>query len=518
MRISTKQYSLITSILTILFFNSCGISDELDKINSIDSVEASGSIIAAVIEVDMPLSKFMPASSITKKGADGVYSLTYNTSSNYEIENINIPVFSSKPAEMNLNRLNYFPEYKKTPKNTYFNVPEQTMSFDIASLILEKNILPDNAAIKSLTLKTGAQINFTLDVDSNSLSVITINIPSLIKDGITYSKTLEPVTGTQIFNYSDDIGGYTLNLNPNITTGIQLSVNKTAAPANGTVKTSIGFNIGQNYEGINGFFGEMELPTKQISIPISVPSNFKGGFDSEMTINEATITVHVNKTGLKVPVDLNFSSGLCYYQGNNMPKPIDLISVPNNNPDSYTFKIKNFNILNIDKLILNPIITINKGITSGENTLNDLAKISYDVSVDAPLALTAKKLTTEKIIHNKLYNSKIDDNGTEFVNGNLLIKGTVDSQITFDTSLQIYHRNDINDNTYLVPLFDIPILLKKGSNKFELTISKQKYDEIRSYEHQVFQLTLNGSDIVNENQKIKFKATADLNGTVKTRL
>jgi hypothetical protein len=515
MRIPPKQYSLITSLLTIFFFNSCGISDELDKINAIDSVEASGSMIGASIEINMPLSKFIPASSITKKGADGVYSLSCNNSSSYNIENITLPEINSKPAEINLNKLNYFPDYRKTPKNTYFDVPEQTMNLDIAALILKETILPDNAAIKKLTLKTGAQINFTLDVDSNSESIITIKIPSLVKDGIMYSKTLGPVTGTQIFNYSDDIGGYTLNLDPNITMGVQLSVYKTASPANGTIKTSIGFNIGQNYEAINGFFGEMELTSNQISMPVSVPSNFKGNSYSEMAINEVTITVHLNKTGLNVPVDLNFSNGLCYYAGNSTPKPINLISIPNNNPNSYTFKIKNFNVLNIDKLILNPTITLNKGISSGENTLNDSAKISYDITVDVPLNLTAKKLTMEKIILNKL-NSKIDDTA-EFVNGNLIVKGSIESQLAFDTSLQIYHRNNINDNTYLVPLFDTPIVLKKGSNTFEFTISKQKFDAIRSNQYQVLQLTLDGSDIINENLNINFKATVNLNGTIKTK-
>lgn len=516
MRISTKQYSLITSIFTILFFNSCGISDELDKINAIDSVEASGSMIGTVVEVDMPLSKFIPASSIIKKGTEGFYSLSYNTSGNYDIENITLPALSSKPAEINLNLLNYVPDYRKTPKNTYFYIPEQTMNLDIASLILKETILPDTAEIKNLTLKTGAQINFNLDVDSNSQSIITIKIPSLVKDGIAYSKTLGPVTGTQIFNYSDDIGGYTLSLNPNITMGVQLSVYKTAALANGTVKTSIGFNIGQNYEAINGFFGEIELPLNQISVPITIPSSFKGSSGSEMTIKEVTITAHLNKTGINLPVDLNFSSGsLCYYRGSSTPKPITIISIPNNNPDSYTFKIKNFNVLNIDKLVLNPTVTLNKGITSGENSLKDLAKISYDVTVEAPLDITAKKLSLEKIILNKL-NSKIDDTAG-FVDGNLIIKGKVDSQLAFDTSIQIYHRNNINEDDYFVPLFDAPIILKKGSSEFEFPISKQKYDEIKKYQYQVFQLTLDGSDIVNENQKIHFKAAVNLNGTVKTK-
>ena len=517
MRISTKKYSLITSIFTILFLNSCGISDELDKINTIDSVEASGSMIGAVVEVDMPLSNFIPASSMIKKGSDGVYSLSYNTSGNYDIENITLPAFDSKPAAINLNVLNYFPDYRKTAKNTYFDAPEHTMNLDIASLILRETILPDNAEIKNITLKTEAQINFSLDVDSNSQSIITIKIPSLVKDGVAYSKTLGPVTGTQIFNYSDDIGGYTLNPNPNITMRVQLSVYKTAALANGTVKTSIGINIGQNYEAINGFFGEIKLPSNQISLPISIPSSFKGSSDSEMTIKEVTITAHLNKTGVNLPIDLNFSSGsLCYYRGSNTPKPITIISVPNNNPDSYTFKIKDFNVLNIDKLVLNPTITLNKGITSGENSLKDLAKISYDVTVDAPLDLTAKKLTLEKIILNKL-NAKIDDTA-EFVNGNLIIKGKVDSQLAFDTSIQIYHRNDINETDYLVPLFDTPIVLKKGSREFEFPISKQKYNEIRKYQYQVFQMTLDGSDIVKENQKINFNAKVNLNGTVKTTI
>ncbi|WP_281637870.1 hypothetical protein [Flavobacterium marginilacus] len=517
MSLSTKQYSLLISIFTIFLLTSCGISDELDKINSIDSVEASGSMIGALAEADMPLSKFMPPNTITKKDADGLYSLSYTTSSNYNIENITLPVFNSKPAEINLNKLNYFTDYKKAPKNIYFDAPEQTINLDIASLILKETILPDNAVIKNITLKPGAQINFNLDADSNSQSIITIKIPSLVKDGIAYSKTLGPITGTQIFNYSDDIGGYTLNLSPNITVGIQLSIYKTASPANGTVKTSIGFDIGQNYEAINGFFGEMELPSNQISLPVSVPSNFKGSSDSEMAINEVIVKVHLNKTGLNVPIDLNFSNGgLCYYQGNSTPKTISLIAIPNSDPDSYTFKITNFNVLNIDKLILNPTITLNKGVSSGENTINDDAKISYDVSVEAPLAITAKKLIMEKVILNKL-NSKIDDN-TQFVNGNLVVKGTVDSQINFDTSLQIYHRSDINDNTYFVPFFDTPILLKKGSSEFEFTISKQKYDAIRSYQYQVFQLTLNGSDIVNENRKISFKAAVNLNGTIKTKI
>lgn len=517
MRISTKQYSLITCILTIFFLNSCGISDELDEINSIDSVEASGPMIGAVIEADMPLNQFMPASSITKKGGDGVYRLSYNTSGNYNIENITLSPFNSKSTEIKLNRLNYFPSYQKTPINTYFNAHEQTMNLDIPVLTLKKTIFPDNAKIKNLKLKAGAQINFSLDVDSNSQSIITVKIPSLVKNGIAYSKTLGPVTGTQILNYSDDIGGYTFNLNPDITIVTQLSVYKTEAPANGSIKTSIGFNIGQNYEAINGFFGEIELPSNQISLPISVPVNFKGSSDSEMIIKEATVTVHLKKTGFNVPIDLNFSNGgLCYYQGNSTPKPINLISIPNNNPDSYTFKIKNFNVLNIEKLILNPTITLNKGITSGDNSLNDSAKISYDITVDAPLDLTAKKLIMEKIMLNNL-NLKTADN-TEFVNGNIIIKGNVDSQIAFDASLQIYHRNNINENTYLVPFFDTPIILKKGSNEFEFTISKQKYDEIKSYQYQVFQLTLDGSDIINENRKINFKATVNLNGTVKTNI
>lgn len=517
-----RFYSLGTTAIALgVLTASCGISDELDKINSIESVQAKGSLNANILDATWSLKNIIPTDELElKELPDGTYSLGFETSSDFQIGNTEFPSIEKTTNTIPLIFLNSSPEYNGKPSGTYYDLDPLDITFEIPKPEIGNSKISDNFKIEEVVLKQGAKIILDLGFsnDCNASVKAEVTIPSLTKNNAAYTKTFYANNGSAQF-VMGDLEGYTLNTDPNIKIKVGLGVQKNNTLVTGEITPAFTIQIGSNTKSVKGFFGETELTSDPIETPISLPDLIKGNDDSQMTIREATIAVSVQKNGFTIPTDLDFGGGnLCYYKNNSQGKPINLERVVTGDPNTYKFKIKDINVMNIEKLVLNPKVTLNKGLTSGSNMITDQASINYGVNAQVPFDFKIENLVFEEEGENPFKDVSLEEEDYQIIDGRVMLKGIVNSELPIKAVLQAYYRNEKEDNTYLSPLFDTPIIINSGSNDFNVVITKEKLDIIKQFPYQAIQLRLDGTGSIKSSQKVTFKVGVAAKGTFKVKV
>lgn len=521
MKIPNRFYSLTAVIVVFSSLTSCGLSDQLDKLNSIKTVEGTASFNANLLNQTWLLKDFIPSDQLqVKEQVDGSYNLGFETSSNYVLDKVMFPVGQLNPTDIPLTPLNLLPEYTNTSVGSYFEMPPFNIDVQIPKPSIGDTSFSSDFKIEYIKLRTGAKVSLTLDINSNSGSFVTIEIPSLTKNGVVYKKDFGPIEGSQTTTLvMNDLDGYLLSTDPQISLVIKHKIRRISSPIMGNIKATFSLDIADHYENIQGFFGEMSLSVDAVEVPISISDLIKGTADSEMVIKEAVVTIGVSKSGFTIPTDLDFTEGAqCYYINDNVAKPITITQLSGVDPDTYIVKINNLNVLNIEKIVFHPKVTLNKGLTSGNNFITDSATVNYTVNAEVPLDVKAKGLMFETEDDNPFTDVTLDDEDFQVQNGQVLVKGSVSSEIPLGAKLQVFYRNISNDNTYLSPLFEAPITITNGTTSFETIVTKAKLDVIKQYPYQVLQLTLDGSGAIKSTQKITFKVGVAARATVKAKV
>ena len=166
---------------------------------------------------------------------------------------------------------------------------------------------------------------------------------------------------------------------------------------------------------------------------------------------------------------------------------------------------------------MTPIVTLNKGLTSGINKLTDISSITFNAKLDVPMDITAKDLIYEEEGDNLFYEASIKESDFEIKDGKISLIGSINSDIPLDASIQVCYRNTANGGD-LLSLFDNPVEIKFGEKLFDITVTKEKFDLIKTYPFQVVKITLNGSGKINSSQKISFKIGLAAKGTITVKI
>jgi hypothetical protein len=183
----------------------------------------------------------------------------------------------------------------------------------------------------------------------------------------------------------------------------------------------------------------------------------------------------------------------------------------------FQFKIHNLNLSNLAELKLTPIVTLNKGLTSGINKLTDISSLTFNAKLDMPMDITAKDLIYEQEGDNLFYEASIKESDIEIKDGKISLIGSINSDIPLGASVQVSYRKTANGGD-LLSLFDNPVGIKLGETLFDITVTKEKFDLIKTYPFQVVKITLNGSGKINSSQKISFKIGLAAKGTITVKI
>ena len=490
------------------FFVSCSLSEELDKINGITSIQASGSINANVLNDTIYLKDLITTDNLDLKenAVTGDYSFGFEKNSNYKIESVVFPKININPLFVTLP-----PQYMNPlipiPIGEYV-LPKVINTFNLETPTIGTSIFPNGYNITVIKLKPGAKITLNLNNEFNLGGRIKVTIPKLMKNGVAYSKIIDNIAANTISNFIiDDISGYAL-YNEAMSIEFETTINKTSInPISGSkMSFSTTIDIADHYEYIEGFLGEIVLKPDPILIDVSMPAGFKKITTSDMIIKEAIITLTVSENNFILPFDLDLES-----DGISLEKT----TITNN--AIFQFKIHNLNLLNLAELKLTPTVTLNKGLTSGINKLMDISTLTFNAKVDVPMDITAKDLSYEQEGDNLFYEAGIKESDFEFKDGKICLIGSVNSDIPLGASIQVCYRSTANGND-LLSLFDNPVGIKLGETLFDVTVTKEKLDLIKTYPFQVVKITLNGSGKINSSQKISFKIGLAAKGTITVKI
>ena len=509
MKIYSRFYLLGSLSCFFVLLVSCSLSDELDKISGINSIEATGSFNANVLNETLYLKDLISIDNLDLKvdPITGYYIFGFENSSNYKMESIVFPKINVDPLYVKLPS-EYTNPLAPIPVGEYI-LPKVISTFDLDTPKIGTLEFPSGFNIKVIKLKTGAKISLTLNNDFNLGARMKVTIPTLIKDGVVYSKTFLNIPANTISNLTiDDLEGYSLNtadMAIEIQTTIIKTINNPIIGSEMIFSTIV--DIADHHESVEGFFGEIVLNADPISVGVSLPDGFKKINFKDMIIKETTITLTVSKNNLTLPFDLDLLG-----EGIEIEKkPLDIT----NNNNIFEFKIKDLNILNLDQLILTPVVTLNKNLSSGYNELKDISSITFKTKVD--MDIEVKDLTFEQEGDNSFYEASVKESDFEFKNGKIWLKGSINSQIPLGATIQVDYKNTTNGADSL-SLFDNPIEIKFGETAFDVTITKEKLDLIKKSPFQVIKVTLNGSGKIERNQKIILKIGLAANGTIATKI
>ena len=483
---------------------SCSLSQELDKIDSITSVQATVSLNANILNDTLYLKDLISSDNLDLKEnpLTGDYSFGFENTSNYKVESVFFPKITTSPLFVTLP-----PEFTNplipVPAGEY-NLPKVTSTFTLQTPSIGSAGFPADYKISMIKLKTGGKITINLNNELSLVARIKVTVPKLIKNGVAYSKTFDNIAANKISDLIiDDLNGYSLNTDGVMGVEIETTIKKpTIAPIIGTkISFSNTIDIADHHESIEGFFGEIVLKPNPIIVDVAIPAGVKKINTSDMIIKETVITLTVSKNNLTVPFDLDLTG-----EGITLEKS----AIVNNS--IFKFKILNLNILNLDQLKLTPKVTLNKGLTSGTNKIMDTSNLTFKTEIEVPMDITAKDLIYEQEDDNSFYEAVVEDSDFDFKEGKISLVGSIISEIPLGASLQVYYRNTAT-GADLLTLFDTPIAIKKEETKIDATITKEKLDLIKKYPFQVIKLTLNGSGKINSNQKISFKIGLAAKGT-----
>ena len=486
---------------------SCSLSEELDKINGITSIQGTVSFNANVLNETLYLKDLITTDNLDlKEGTNGDYSFGFENSSDYKIESIIFPKINVNTLTVTLPQ-EIIENSSLMVVGKYYDLPAIESKFDLETPKLGNSDFPEGFSIKVIKLKQGAKILLDLDSKFNLVSKIKVTIPKLKKDGVVYTKTFDNIPANEKSNLIiDDLNGYSLFVD-DMGIKIESFVEKTSNdPISGSMTISSTIDISDNHEFVEGFFGQNVLHPEPIAVNISLPDGLKKISTSDMIIKEITITLSVSKNSLTLPFDLDLTGG----------EGIKLVKQETRN-NIFQFKIENLNILNLTQLKLTPTVTLNKGLTSGDNKLTDISSLTFNAKVDVPMDFKAEDLAYEQEGNNSFYETGIKESDFEFKDGKIRLIGSISSEIPLGATIQVGYR-DSNNGSDLLSLFDKPIEIKSGDNTFDVSVTKEKLDLIKTYPIQVVKLTLNGSGLINSAQKISFKIGLAANGTITTKI
>jgi hypothetical protein len=482
---------------------SCSLSQELDKIDSITSVEATVSLNANVLNDTLYLKDLISSDNLDLKEnpLTGDYSFGFENTSNYKVESVFFPKINTSPLFVTLP-----PEFTNplipVPAGEY-NLPKVTSTFTLQTPSIGSAGFPADYKISVIKLKTGAKITVNLNNELSLGARIKISVPKLTKNGLAYSKTFDNIAANEISALIiDDLNGYSLNADGVMGVEIETTIKKTSiAPISGSkMSLTTTVDIADHHEFIQGFFGEIVLKPDPILVDVVLPAGLKKVTTSDMIIKEAVITLTVSKNNLTVPFDLDLTG-----------EGIELVKTTAVN-DKFQFKILNLNILNLAQLKLTPKVTLNKGLTTGNNEIMDTSTLAFKTEIEVPMDITSKDLIYEQEDDNSFYEAIVEESEFDFKDGKINIIGSIISDIPLGASLQVYYRNTAA-GADLLSLFDSPIEIKSEETKINFTVTKEKLDLIKKHPFQVIKLTLNGSGKINSNQKISFKIGLAAKGT-----
>lgn len=502
MKIRNHFYFVCSLICFFGLLVSCSLSGEIDKINSIKSIEATGSFNSNVLRDTLYLKDLITKDNLDLKEniLTGDYSFGFENSSDYKVESIIFPKININPFVIALP-----PEYLNpiipVPAGQYV-LPIVKSSFSLETPKIGVTSLPVGFNIAVIKLKTGAKISLTLNNEFNIGAKIKVTVPKLVKNGLAYSKIFDNIAANSISNLIlDDLNGYSLHTD-GMGIEIETIIKKTSiAPIIGTkMNFSTTIDIASYHESVEGFFGEVILNPDPLSVNISLPDGFKKNANSDMIIKEVTITLTVTKNNLILPIDLDLIG-----EGITVEKQATSANI-------FEFKIYNLNVLNLDQLKLTPVVTLNKGLTSGSNKLLDISSFNFNAKVEIPMDVTAKDLTFEQEGDNTLFEAVIKESDFEFKDGKVRLLGSINSEIPLGASVQVYYRSAVN-GADLLTLFNTPIEIKSGKTELDVEVTTDKLDHIKKYPFQVIKVTLNGSGKINSNQKISFNIGIAAKGT-----
>ncbi len=487
---------------------SCSLSQELDKIDSITSVEATGSLNANVLNETLYLKDLITSDNLDLKEnpLTGDYSFGFENTSNYKVESVVFPKINTSPQSVTLPPA-YTNPLIPVPVGEYI-LPKSTSTFTLQTPTIGTAGFPAGFKISVIKLKTGAKITLNLNNELSLGARIKVTIPKLTKNGLVYSKTFENIAAQSIANLIlDDLNGYSLNTDGIMSVEVETTIKKTSiVPITGSKMTfSIEIDIADRHESVEGFFGEIILKPEPISVNVALPAGLKKITTSDMIIKETVITLTVSNNNLTVPFDLDLTG-----EGINLVKTTALNGI-------FQFKILNLNILNLAQLKLTPKVTLNKGLTSGSNKIMDTSTLTFKAKIEVPMDITAKDLIYEQEEDNSFYEAIVNESDLDLKAGKISIVGSIISEIPLGASVQVYYRNTAN-GADLLSLFESPIAIKLGETKIEATVTKEKLDLIKKYPFQVIKLTLNGSGKINSNQKISFKIGLAAKGTFSVKI
>jgi hypothetical protein len=495
---------------------SCSLSEELDKISDINSIEATGSFNANVLNDTLNLSELITQDNLDLKEdpKTGDYSFGFENSSDYKIESV---IFPQK--RFNLLPVTLPPEYTNPLISVLtgdIDLPEVVSSFSLETPKIGDTDFPVGFKINEIKLKTGAKISLVLKNEFNLKARITVTITNLTKNGSPYSKVFDNIRADDTLNLEiNDLDGYSLYTSGEMEIKIATTIIKTSSgPIIGDKMTfSTTIDIADHHESVKGFFGKIVLNPDPIAVDVKLPDGFVKNSNSDMIIKEAVITLTVDKKDLTLPIDLELSG-----EGITVVKTTteeDLTSDTN----IFEFKIIDLHILNLTQLKLTPVVTLNKKVFTPlqKNELMDISSLTIKAKVDIPMDIQAKDLTFEQEGDNSFYEASVKESDFEFINGEVRLSGSINSGIPLSASVQVYYKDDTNILPILT-LFDNPIEIKLGDNNFEVSVTAKKLDDIKKYPIQVIKVTLNGSGSINSEQEITFKIGLAAKGTITTKI
>ena len=522
MKIHSRFYLLGSLSCFFVLLVSCSLSDELDKISDINTIEATGSFNANVLNETLKLSDLITQDNLDlNKDSEGNYSFGFEKSSDYKIKSIIFPKITANTVEVKL-PLEY--SNPSVPAGEYPLLPPVTSAFSIPKPTIGDTDFPEGFKINEIKLKTGAKISLILINEFNLKARITVTIPNLTIGGLPYSKVFDNIPAGVPSNLEiNDLDGYSLDTSGEMGIKIATTIIKTSSgPITGdkmTISTEI--DIADHHKSVEGFFGEIVLNPDPITVDVDLPDGFvKDATSSEMIIKEAKITLTVDKKDLTLPIDLEL-----IYNGTSLQKTV----VGN----SLEFTIKeNLNILQLDQLVLTPIVTLNKASSSEFNKLMDSSSLTFNAKVDIPMDITVKDLIFKQEVKNSLFEAEIKESDFEFKEGKVSLLGSVSNQIPLGAFVEVWY-SDIENGNIGELLFDEAIEIKQGTGKLEtvipevyervetllnIEVTKEKLDRIKKYPFQVVKVKLNGDGKIKSNQEIKFKIGIKAKGTLTTKI
>jgi hypothetical protein len=364
------------------------------------------------------------------------------------------------------------------------------------------------------SIDIGASFN-----DDNLASVfdIEIELTSFKKDGVPLKRTVSPGQQTSI-----NLGTYVANLDSNkFDVNVKL-IEKPHAAATIVAGTNLNLelnftNIGFKY--IRGFLGTNRTPTalpeqsvdvqafgdalKQAHIKFAdagpeLSYTFTSGYGIPLTIDFSPF--EVKKTDGRARA-IKFIGGNSVFIDNNQHREItvdSLGSVFNFGPEQFHFQMA---------------MSINKGLTTGDNFCADTSKLSVKLHAKMPIWASAADIVLADTFQLDLSGAK--DSRIESAQ----LHSVVENQLPVDAYMQMYFADDnynlldsvfASGKTALIKASTVNVngeLVEKGVSDVKIDLSKEKLSRVFDAKKLIFKLSVNTTKENDGSQRpVQFKS------------